>query len=77
MPPYLLHLLQPLNVSCFALFQRAYHTELDSWVRSAIMQIKKETFLLAFCIAFDKAITKEDMLAGFRGASLVLYNPIG
>lgn len=39
------------------------------------MQVKKETFLSAFCIAFDKAITKENILASFKGAGLVPYDP--
>jgi lipopolysaccharide/colanic/teichoic acid biosynthesis glycosyltransferase len=38
------------------------------------MQVIKETFLLAFWIAFNKAITKDNMQAGFRGTSLVLHN---
>ena len=75
MPPHSSHLLQPLDVGCFAPLKRAYYTELDSWVRSAITQIKKETFLPAFRIAFNKAITKENILAGFRGASLVPHDP--
>jgi hypothetical protein len=75
MPPYLSHLLQPLDVGCFALLKRAYYTELDSWTRCAITQIKKETFLSAFHIAFNKAITTENILAGFRGAGLVPHDP--
>jgi hypothetical protein len=30
MPPYLLYLLQLLDVGCFGLLKRAYHTELNS-----------------------------------------------
>jgi hypothetical protein len=37
-------------------------------------KIKKEAFLLAFKAAFKKAITKENICAGFRGARLVLHN---
>jgi hypothetical protein len=75
MPPHSSHLLQPLDVGCFAPLKRAYHTELDSWTRCAITQIKKETFLPAFHIAFNKAITKDNILAGFRGAGLVPHDP--
>ena len=39
------------------------------------MQVKKETFLLAFYTMFNKAITKINILASFRGASLVLRSP--
>jgi hypothetical protein len=38
------------------------------------MQVKKETFLSAFQIAFNKAIIKDNMQASFRGASLVPHN---
>jgi hypothetical protein len=75
MPPHSSHLLQPFDVWCFAPLKRAYYTELDSWARYAVTQVKKETFLLAFCIAFNKAITKENVLAGFRGAGLVPHDP--
>jgi hypothetical protein len=37
-------------------------------------KIKKEAFLLAFKVAFNKLIIKENICAGFRGARLVLYN---
>jgi hypothetical protein len=37
-------------------------------------KIKKEAFLLAFKAAFKKAMTKENICAGFRGARLVLHN---
>jgi hypothetical protein len=56
MPPHSSHLLQPLDVGCFAPMKRAYYTEIESWSRYAGTQVKKETFLPAFRIAFDKAI---------------------
>jgi hypothetical protein len=74
MPPYLLHLLQPLNIGCFAPLKQAYYTELDSWARRCVTQVKKETFLSAFQITFNKAITKDNIQAGFRGASLVPHD---
>jgi hypothetical protein len=38
-------------------------------------QIKKEAFLPAFKAAFEKAITKENICASFRGAGLVPHDP--
>jgi len=38
-------------------------------------QIKKEAFLSAFKAAFEKAITKENICASFRGAGLVPHDP--
>ena len=75
MPPHSSHLLQPLDVGSFAPLKRAYYTEMESWSRYAGMQVKKETFLPAFQIAFDKAITKQNILASFRGAGLVPHDP--
>jgi hypothetical protein len=75
MPPHSSHLLQPLDVGCFAPLKRAYYTELNSWARRCVIQVKKETFLSAFQIAFNKAITKDNMQAGFRGAGLVPHDP--
>jgi hypothetical protein len=75
MPPHSSHLLQPLDVGCFAPMKRAYYTEIESWSRYAGTQVKKETFLPAFRIAFDKAITKDNILASFRGAGLVPHDP--
>jgi hypothetical protein len=74
MPPYSSHLLQPLDVGCFSPLKRAYSDEINSLAQYSTKKIKKEAFLLAFKAAFKKAITKENICAGFRGARLVLYN---
>jgi hypothetical protein len=71
---YLLHLLQPLNVACFALLKRRYSNVILGLARNCTSYISKETFLPAFKTAFKQSITKENIRAGFRGASLVLHN---
>jgi hypothetical protein len=71
---HLLHLLQLLNVACFLLLKRAYSDAILALARSCIYYISKDTFLLAFKAAFTKAITAENICAGFRGARLVLIN---
>ena len=63
MPSHSSHLLQPLDVGCSSPLKRAYYTEIESWARYSIMQVKEETFLQAFRIAFDNAIIKENILA--------------
>jgi hypothetical protein len=75
MPPYLSHLLQPLNVGCFSPLKRAYSDEINSLAWYGTKKIKKEAFLLAFKAAFEKAITKDNICAGFRGARLVPHDP--
>jgi hypothetical protein len=75
MPAHSSHLLQPLDVGCFSPLKRAYGDEISSLARYGTKQIKKEVFLPAFKAAFEKAITKENICASFRGAGLVPHNP--
>jgi hypothetical protein len=74
MPPYLSYLLQLLNVGCFLPLKQAYSNKINSLAQYSTKKIKKEAFLLAFKAAFKKAITKDNIYAGFRGARLVPHN---
>jgi hypothetical protein len=71
---YSSHLLQLLNVTCFALLKRSYSNSILALARNYIYYISKETFLLAFKAAYKYIFTKENACAGFRGARLVLFN---
>jgi hypothetical protein len=71
---YLLHLLQPLNIACFALLKRSYSNSILALVHNYIYYINKETFLLAFKATYKHTFTKENACAGFRSAKLVLFN---
>jgi hypothetical protein len=75
MPPHSSHLLQPLNMGCFSPLKQAYSDKINSLAQYSTKKIKKEAFLPAFKAAFKKAITKENIYAGFRGARLVPHNP--
>jgi hypothetical protein len=75
MPAHSSHLLQPLDVGCFSPLKRAYGDEINSLTRYGTKKITKEAFLPAFRAAFEKAITKENICAGFSGAGLVPYDP--
>jgi hypothetical protein len=74
MPPHSSHLLQPLDVGCFSPLKRAYSDEINSLAQYSTKKIKKEAFLPAFKAAFKKAITKDNICAGFRGARLVPHD---
>jgi hypothetical protein len=65
MPPYSSHLLQPLNVVLYSLLKRYYGDGISLLVRSRIYYIDKETFLLAFKVAFEKTFTLENIYVGF------------
>jgi len=71
---YLSHLLQPLNVACFAPLKRSYGDGILVLARNYIHYISKEAFLLAFKATYEQTFTKENARAGFRGAGLVLLN---
>jgi hypothetical protein len=75
MPPHSSHLLQPLDVACFAPLKRSYGNSISALVRNHIHHISKETFLPAFKAAYNLTFTEENACAGFRGAGLVPFNP--
>jgi hypothetical protein len=75
MPAHASHILQPLNVSCFSPLKRAYGNEIGWLIQNCINHINKLSFLPAFKIAFEKAIIKDNIYGGFRGAGLVPYDP--
>jgi len=75
MPPHSSHLLQPLDVACFSPLKRAYGDEISALARDRIHHINKQTFLPAFKVAFEKAFTRENACAGFRGAGLSPHDP--
>jgi hypothetical protein len=75
MPPHSSHLLQPLDVACFSPLKRSYSNAISALARSRIHYINKETFLLAFKVAFEKTFTAENICAGFRAAGLVPHSP--
>ena len=75
MPAHSSHLLQPLDVACFAPLKRKYGDVISGLARNRTHYISKETFLPAFKAAFEQSITKENIQAGFRGAGLVPHDP--
>jgi hypothetical protein len=75
MPPHSSHLLQPLDVGCFAPLKRRYGDQISALARNRIHFVSKETFLQALKPAFEQSLTAENIKAGFRGAGLVPHNP--
>jgi hypothetical protein len=75
MPPHSSHLLQPLDVGCFAPLKQAYGRQADNLMRSQINHITKTEFLPCFIRAYNAAITTSNIQGGFRGAGLVPFNP--
>jgi hypothetical protein len=74
MPLHSSHILQLLNVGCFAPLKQAYKKELRGLADSYINYIDKKAFLAAFKLVFNKAFLKKNILLSFRATSLVLHN---
>ncbi|KAF1930654.1 uncharacterized protein M421DRAFT_418128 [Didymella exigua CBS 183.55] len=62
MPPHSSHLLQPLNVVPYSLLKRYYGNRISLLARSCIYYINKETFLLAFKVAFKRIFILENVV---------------
>jgi hypothetical protein len=61
MPLHSLHLLQPLNVGCFAPLKKAYRDEVNKLMRNWINHITKQEFLLCFKAAYKNAVTASNI----------------
>jgi hypothetical protein len=75
MPPHSSHLLQPLDVGCFAPLKVAYGRQAENLMRSQINHITKLEFLPCFKAAFTASITTNNVLGGFKGAGLAPFDP--
>lgn len=75
MPPHSSHLLQPLDVGCFALLKKAYGRKAKWLMRNKITHITKIEFLPCFKTTFDASTNKRNIQRGTRGAGLVPFDP--
>ena len=75
MPPHSSHILQPLDVGCFAALKKAYGRQIEEFMRSHINHISKVDFLIAFKAAFLASMTNGNITGGFRGAGLMPLDP--
>ena len=65
MPPYLSHLLQPLDITYFLLLKRCYSNSILALARNYVYYISKETFLPAFKATYKQTFTKDNACIGF------------
>ena len=61
MPLHSSHLLQPLNVGCFAPLKQAYRRQVESLMRTQINYITKQEFLPYFKQAFNALFTSSNV----------------
>ncbi|RYC78417.1 hypothetical protein BFJ63_vAg18709 [Fusarium oxysporum f. sp. narcissi] len=75
MPAHASHLLQPLDVGCFAVLKKAYGREIEHLIRCSITHISKSEFFPAFYAAFKATFTESNIRGGFRGAGFAPFDP--
>ncbi|CAG8971644.1 hypothetical protein HYALB_00003112 [Hymenoscyphus albidus] len=75
MPPHSSHLLQPLDVSCFAVLKRLYGRGVEELVRAGTYHIDKPDFLSIYRVARTSTMVKNTICNGFATTGLVPYNP--
>ncbi|KAM5527127.1 transposase [Fusarium oxysporum f. sp. phaseoli] len=75
MPAHASHLLQPLDVGCFAVLKKAYGREIEHLIRCSITHISKTEFFPAFYAAFKATFTDSNIRGGFKGAGLAPFDP--
>ena len=75
MPAHSSHLLQPLDIGCFAVLKRAYGRLVESKMRCGINHIDKLDFLEAYPLARIEAFKSETIKNSFRSAGLIPFAP--
>jgi hypothetical protein len=74
MPTHSLHLLQPLDLSCFATLKRAYGRQIKQLMRDGVNYINKPDFFTAYYKARTEAITPAITCSSFAATGLVPFN---
>ncbi|OQD91366.1 hypothetical protein PENVUL_c284G00185, partial [Penicillium vulpinum] len=75
MPPHSSHLLQPLDIGCFAVLKRSYGRLVETKMRNGINYIDKLDFLEAYPLARIEAFKLETIKNSFGAAGLVPFAP--
>ncbi|EED16233.1 conserved hypothetical protein [Talaromyces stipitatus ATCC 10500] len=75
MPPHSSHILQPLDVGCFAVLKRHYGQLVEQRMRLGFNHIDKMDFLMAFPQARTVAYKAQTIRNSFTATGLVPFNP--
>lgn len=75
MPSYTSHELQPCDVAVFGPLKAAYREQVERMERGGVNTIGKQHFTYLYSPAREKALTKRNILVGWRGSGLFLFNP--
>lgn len=75
MPPHSSHLLQPLDIGCFAVLKHAYGERVREKMKFPRERIDKLDFLDALLHARDEAYKSDTIISSFGSAGLVPFDP--
>ena len=75
MPAHSSHLLQPLDIGCFAVLKRSYGSLVDQKMRLGVNHIDKLDFLIAYPNTRDSAFQALTINNSFAAAGLVPFDP--
>jgi hypothetical protein len=76
MPPHCSHVLQPLDVSVFSAFKRYHTSETQTISRLSSQRIPRSEWIELLSRAREKALSKDDILRGWRGAGVWSATPM-
>jgi hypothetical protein len=74
MPAHSSHILQPLDVGCFAILKRYYGEAVAEVMRSGINHIDKTDFLMLYRPTRLRTFTADNIRSSFKATGLVPYN---
>jgi hypothetical protein len=75
MPAHSSHILQPLDVGCFAGLKRSYGSLVEQKNGLGVNHIDKQDFLPPYQQAHAKALHEKNIKSGFAATGLVPYDP--
>ena len=75
MPAHSSHLLQPLDIGCFAVLKRSYGRMVETKMRNGINHIDKLDFLEVYPLARIEAFKSETIKNSFLATGLVPFEP--
>lgn len=74
--PHSSHLLQPLDVGVFGPLKKAVSARLDRLLRIGITRLEKIEWVENYIKGREIALTKNNILGGWRGAGLAPFNRV-
>ncbi|KAF2790796.1 DDE-domain-containing protein, partial [Melanomma pulvis-pyrius CBS 109.77] len=75
MPSHTSHKLQPCDVAVFGPLKAAYRDEVERMERGGVGTIGKQHFTYLYSPARERALTKRNIIAAWRGSGLFPFNP--